>query len=114
MTRDEAESDTIFHRRMYNCALQTAIDLERKGSPVERTLGCLYDAYAHSRSGIHQAFGVSILYAALIRVGRTGEASDLWADYTVKRRREPWPVPQHLVTSALGLGKPASQREGGL
>ncbi|MGK2963076.1 MAG: ATP-binding protein [Gemmatimonadaceae bacterium] len=113
MSREEAQADPIYHRRAYNCALQTAIDMERTGIPDPTTLECLVDAYQYSKSGFHQAFAVSVSYAGLLRAGFNDRANDLWRDYTTLYRRESWPVPQHLVESALALGTGPSRRAAG-
>ena len=103
-TRKEAESDPIFHRRTYNCALQTAIDLALTGKPEESTLASLLEALELSKRGLHQAFNVCVAVAALSRVERNEEAEVLFDDYVYNHRREPWPVPSHLIAATQSLG----------
>jgi hypothetical protein len=105
LTRRDAQNDPIYHRRTYNCAIQVAIDLAIDGKPNKETLDCLLDAYGHSKTGMHQAFGVCVINAALLRQGQKIQAKRLFHAYETTHRREPWPVPSHLVKSTLALGQ---------
>jgi tetratricopeptide (TPR) repeat protein len=112
LSRAEAHADSVPHRRSYNCALQTGIDLAIAGEPNVETLTILVDAYHRSKRGFHQAFCVSMIYAAFERIGERTKSEAIYQDYVANHRREPWPVPRHLIDSALNLG--ASLREAGL
>lgn len=97
MTRVDAQSDPVFHRRAYNCALQVAIDLALYGRATRETLNCLVEAYERSKTGLHQAYSAAVVYAAFIREGETQRAERHLRDYVRYYRRESWPLPSHLV-----------------
>ena len=105
LSRAEAHADSIPHRRAYNCALQIGIDLATAGKPHWETLTILVEAYQRSKRGFHQAFNISIIYAAFERIGERNKSDEIFQDYVANHRREPWPVPRHLIDSALGLGR---------
>jgi DNA-binding SARP family transcriptional activator len=102
--RSDAQNDRVLHRRKYNCALQLGIDLAGSGIPNQETLECLIQSFRASKRGVHQSFSISILYAALLRVGRSNDAEEVLKDYLVNQRREPWPLPTYLINGALELG----------
>jgi hypothetical protein len=105
LTRAEAHADSVPHRRSYNCALQTGIDLATSGEPHPETLSVFVEAYHRSKRGFHQAFNVSIIYAAFERIGERNKSEAIYKDYVSNHRREPWTVPTHLIASALSLGR---------
>ncbi|MDO8500833.1 MAG: AAA family ATPase [Gemmatimonadaceae bacterium] len=105
LTRKEAQTDPIFHRRTYNCALQVATDLARDGATTADMLKSLTDAFDHSKKGLHQAFSACVLKVALASAGQSELAESLFNSYTAEHRREPWPVPEHLLASLTRVAK---------
>ena len=101
LSREEAMADGVFHRRAYNCALQAATDLMAGGRTTQDILECMAHAFQHSKGGLHQAYTACVLYAALLKDGQDERAHRIFEDYTRHHRREPWPVPSHLLAPLL-------------
>ncbi len=101
MSKEEAMSDKVFHRRAYNCALQIATDLMAVGKTDQDILECMAHAFDKSKASLHQAYSACVLYAGLVEDGQNARAVKIFEDYKLHHRREPWPVPDHLLAPLL-------------
>ena len=94
--------DETPHRRAYDSALQTAIDLGLGKVPSPATLKELRDAHYHTRANGFQAFPAFALFAGLRAAGENAEACQVLGEYLHVHRREPWPAPVQLLTALVG------------
>ena len=101
MSYEEAASDPIYHRRTYNLALYVIAEIAVTGNIPADAVRSLEDSFSRSRTGVHQAFGAFVLYAALRKAGKSKKATLVLIDYREKYRREPWPAPEHLLQTVL-------------
>jgi tetratricopeptide (TPR) repeat protein len=119
MSYADASADPVFHRRTYNLALHAAVGLALDGSVKADRLAALRESFDASKGGPHQSFASSVLFLCLRRAGDPDEATAMLNDYSLKFRREPWPIPSHLLDTlerALPIQPSAakSKRSGGV